>query len=189
MDKLFTPKTLIEFYAAAPSDSAMPEFKDGGGRWSVSNGGPHLASEVSSWRWSAQKKVVDMSCLVGSGILCEFTNSFARVSKGSPPLGFLEKLHTDQGAPFEDDGACNWQFCAPKMDYWHSWQGGDECPLPEGVRYKVMLREGSILEGEKTNYWGWDCAPITEPADVIAFRIDSRNPLHDDYVWPHEVDS
>ena len=126
-----------------------------------------------------KKKVIDLSVLIESGIDCEFSDDdrFDLAMKCS----LVEALRNGN---FECELGTLWNYCRPRMNHKHAWQGG-ACPLPEGFRVKVWWRDGSestksIASGNGL-YWGNN----NHGSDIIYFEVLEK--LADGYVMPWEV--
>ena len=130
--------------------------------WTRANEPPNYHSDLDRWRVAEkQDKIIDMSCLVGSNVDCEFGVEQHRISK-------LESI-TDSGFYSKNEGF--WTTCRVRQDHWHSWQGG-ECPLPEGLEIKVIFRDSSKSEVFTTyleSQWDWKHMPNKH--DIISFKV------------------
>lgn len=141
-----------------------------------------------TYRIKEQKKVVDLSVLIGSQIDCEFRLSgndgywaVAKLSKihvSETPHGYssMTTYHTDYRGLASQ--------CRPRMNHPHAWQGG-ECPLPEGVLVKVWYRRMGFAHISSSDYiddWRHDGDYDT---NIIAFEVIG---LADGYCWPWEVE-
>ncbi len=42
----------------------------------------------------------------------------------------------------------------PDADGWIAWNGG-ECPVPDGVRFQIRMRDGAIVAGYPGPHWDW----------------------------------
>ena len=110
---------------------------------------------------------VDMSVLVNSGVLCEFTD-FDEFPDDSSAVGFLLRISaTANTFPYGGKNV-NWRHCRPALGYWHYWTGGDTCPVPEGVDYEVQLRSTGTKSEEGCHGLGW--GHIGGNVDIIAWR-------------------
>ena len=94
-----------------------------------------------NYRLKPEKKIIDLSKMVGSDILCEFSNSGNQWS-----INKLTEIDEDQGYYYYDSYDYFYK-CRIMQDHFHSWQGG-ECPLPEGLI--VEIRYIDHLDGEYT---------------------------------------
>lgn len=135
----------------------------------------HLLNESTRLSDVSKKpKPIDMSICIESGIDVE--SSTTGVDWYIDP------------SPEVSDTGCYWScalddwvdYCRPRLNHWHSWQGG-ECPVPEGLMGTVKFRNG--LTADLANYvWGdWGHTRTLE--DIIAFRVTG---LADGYCWPWE---
>lgn len=126
------------------------------------------------------KKPVDLSVLIKSGIDCEFGGDTEEYSG-------IGKLLRIKGELFYKSKTANpdivyWCRCRPRMDHWHSWQGG-ECPLPEGIDYEVMHRDGTVWRPEQVQGHTWKYEVPFCDTDIIAFRVTG---LAEGYCMPWE---
>ena len=109
-----------------------------------------------------QDKIIDMSCLIGSDILCEFF-----ITHNQAVIDRLIEIREDKPNKFVTDDDV-YDNCRVMQNYWHSWQGGDN-PLPEGLEVEVLLKEGTVQSGYTTETYSWNwCNDMT---DIIAFRV------------------
>lgn len=140
-------------------------------------------------RIKPQLTPVDLSVLIDSGIDCEFTDH-----KGGK---YLSRLAEIKGGYYWADqelyGMGGEAECRPRLDHWHSWQGG-ECPLPRGLRVELRHRAGIQGMGSFIGSVDEDIrwahvlgSGLGAAADIIAFRIPTDKPLADGYCWPWEV--
>lgn len=161
MDIKAKAKWLSEFYAQV-AEGGEPQYKYSGG-WATTEGGPNLHSNKDDRRIKPALKVIDMSALIGSGILCVFGDG-----ESAANIGYLRgvdgvyKCKTSMGtAKFTSHSSC-----VPQMNHWHHWDGGD-CPLPEGFTGRAKRRDGLVMEQEPHHRWkhsGLD-------TDIIAFSV------------------
>jgi hypothetical protein len=122
------------------------------------------------------KKVIDMSALIESGIDCEFWDGEGNVDWSMTKLISI----SPNQYPYRSTNNIT-RFCRPRMNHIHAWQG-DECPLPDGFRVKVWLRNSvyvssSVIATEMA--WSHD----NSEGDIIAFEVLG---LADGYVMPWE---
>lgn len=85
------------------------------------------------------KKVIDLSCIVGSGIDCEFSDD------GNTWV--IDQLNYETDDCYKDNDNISWVFCRIRQSpHVHFWKGGDKCPLPEGltVSLRVLAATGVI---------------------------------------------
>ena len=165
-----------------------------GSEWQPEKGAQALYDHAdgfsSDYRVKPEKKPIDMSVLIQSGIDCEF---WSKLDIGKH-IGKLSRTQTTTGIGQEylkSDGSGGLKIytrCSPRMgDHWHSWQGG-ECPLPEGLIIKTRLRcrGKSIKEFKHINTlrWHWD-HPEWDDTDIIAFKVIG---LAEGWAWPWEMD-
>lgn len=144
----------------------------------------HHCKDEPLCNFEPQKKVVDLSVLIGSGIDCDFgmISNDGSISQCmiAPLVGINLKARCKYEAMFGD----SYEVCRPRMDHWHSWQGG-ECPLPEGFKVVFVFRNGTdsaLLSNSVVHEWEYDEQPHNH--DIIAFRVIG---LADDYCYPWEV--
>lgn len=124
-------------------------------------------------KWN--KKPVDLSVLIESGIDCEFSFDW----KSKPSIGQLLKI---DGNKYTSDVGHYYNYCLPRMNHWQSWQGG-ECPLPEGIVVETIYREDSMPEKNVVTDLFWK--HHSEADDIIAFKVIG---LADGYCWPWEIE-
>lgn len=123
------------------------------------------------------KKVIDLSCLV-NGVDCEFWNSSQR------HFGNLDEVSYDCGELQFIGCGESWDFCQPRMNHWHNWQGG-ECPVPEGYVVEVLFRGGHFsAEDPCATDWNWKHDSYS--SDIIAFRVLR---VAENYCMPWEAES
>lgn len=123
-------------------------------------------------------KPVDLSVCIESGIDMECSVT------GNENAWWVE-----QGGTLKiSDAGCYWAdsiedwvgYCRPRMNRWHSWQGGD-CPVPEGFIGDILLRNGVQSKNKKLCCWKW--VHSGNYSDIIAFRVTG---LADGYCLPWE---
>ena len=188
MSNTFTAQELADFYQKV-ADGGEAEFRANctNKQWFSSSGSPCLSSVRQNWRIKPTKKVIDLSVLIDSQIDCEFSDcDFKQYTS----VGRLSSIFGGQTLPFvlsDDVGYNNAKFeqCRPRMNHIHAWQGG-ACPLPEGFRVKVWLRDGGQKPMETiVNYLTWS-HDVSHWRDIIAFEVLG---LADGYVMPWEQDN
>lgn len=153
-----------------------------GGKWQKTERfTPRVDQPMACWRVAPPpaKKVIDLSVLVGSGVDCEFWDEEGEVLIGALTHSF------DGSGPYQCDKRLWFPHCQPRMNHWHSWQGG-ECPLPEGFVVEAYTRTGRLLpEAEATTLrWRWRYSYPHNDPDIITFRVLRKA---DDYCMPWEV--
>jgi len=79
--------------------------------------------------------------------------------------------------------------CRPRMNHWHSWQGG-ECPLPEGLVVEVLRRgvPGNLTYDGYSGLLGWEHQLEMNSLsfrDIIAFKVTGTSNTH---CMPGEID-
>jgi len=115
------------------------------------NKGPELGFEafrtgyLAALKEKPKNKIVDLSKIARSNIPMDFSDM--EFENGSNVLGFLRKIH--KGFYLEVFNGPGYRYCRFALGYPVAWFGGD-CPLPEGVRYTVWLRDGDIIAFEVT---------------------------------------
>lgn len=131
-----------------------------------------------------QLKPITLRVLLDSKIDCEFWDV------DSPDTRIISKLTAitpPQARAYYDGKGRPWLHCHPRMNHTHAWLGG-ECPLPEGVAFKVVLRDGlKSINPEHSPAFRW-CHAGNEPTvsptcDIIAFEVTGLAP---GYCWPWE---
>ena len=62
------------------------------------------------------------------------------------------------------------QIAEPVPGEWVEWKGG-ECPIADGVRHQVKLRDGYLSSDdlEARSWVGWD--HIDGESDIVAYRV------------------
>jgi len=162
-------KRLGSLYAELAEQGTWFEWFD-----SIDNGwikvtpNPTTSNDLSQWRVAEkQDKIIDMSCLVGSDIDCEFYSNVDDEWK----ISKLTKMH-NQGFQYLDSTNSYKSKCRVRQDHWHSWQGGDKCPLPEGLDCKFKFRglhdaEGYSHSVNSDNSWQHTDSDL----DIIAFKV------------------
>tara|TARA_B110000977_G_C10941837_1_gene441184 strand:+ start:152 stop:715 length:564 start_codon:yes stop_codon:yes gene_type:complete len=186
MNNKFTAQELSDFFKQV-ADGGEIEFREVMG-WRPTIFSPSLGSSFMQWRIKPTKKVIDLSILVNSGIDCEFSihadfhfllnRKLIEVPKADVNL-------LDGTAHFGCESSCLWQYCRPRMNHIHAWQGG-ECPLPEGFRIKVWFRNGDEIHSSDASYLNLRWSNKKLDSDIIAFEVLG---LADGYVMPWDQDS
>jgi len=138
---------------------------------------PDMDSNPKNWQLRPiAKKPVDLSVLI-DGIDCEFGDR-QLVSKliGIDTNGYVDKRKN------------LYAKCQPRMDHWHSWHDGGDCPLPEGIIAQVILRNDTAQLTTDTglcHQWYHDAT--TAEFDIIAFKVLPE--LKDGFCMPWECES
>lgn len=129
-----------------------------------------------------KKKIIDLSMMVGSDIDMEFKLNSTEWKIGK--LSFINKDSTE-GIFYHALNFHGSNKCRIRQDHWHVWQGG-KCPLPDGLRIKIMLRNGRIPNSTTyaTEEWTWE--HHEEDGDIIAFKVDD---IADEYICEHDWDN
>jgi hypothetical protein len=126
-----------------------------------------LGKELSQ----SQKKVIDMSPMIDSGLLCDLRHEF--VHREMPPLSCV--ISSD----FFDEHRRLWEKCTPLLNYWYaSPEGWNKCPIPEGFEIEYFDVDNGIRTSigyKRWNIHGWN--------DVRMFRIIRKL---DDYIYSWE---
>ena len=136
--------------------------------------------------WYAQrnkpaKKVIDLSVLIESEVLCVFfdpstpSSATGKLKKIRGSDAYVSNNRDSSGMPVSS------RACKPLMNHIHAWNGGN-CPLPEGFRVDVIFRDGSKGFNMTTCTLRWTSDGDT--LDIIQFEVLG---LADDYVMPWEV--
>ena len=168
MSNKFTLQELADFYQKLADGSRIDYAllpKDSFGH---PENGPHLGCSKDVWRIKPTKKVIDLSVLIDSGIDC--THDFL---EGYGPLD----------NSWTEESLCEARV-VPRTKYVHAWLGG-ECPLPEGFRVKVCMRDDSV-RGDMCSHFNWKWSYKAAGSDIIAFEVLG---LADGYVMPWEQDN
>ena len=174
----FTAAQLVEFYQEVADGAEM--LLDGKPRlWAYAyDDGPNLLSDTERWRIKPANNIIDMAHLIKSGIDCEFT------SKVDGSAGDIGQLVTIVDGLFYPTWLAPHIKCRPRMNHTHHHKGGI-CPVPEGFRGNIYLRNDSISSkiyiADFTHY-RWDHKYQRD--DAIACEILG---LADGWAYPWEV--
>jgi hypothetical protein len=128
---------LSGFYAHAAKGFEM-QLLQADLEWHQNDAGPNAKSDPKVWRIKPLLKVIDLSPLVGTDILCSFGREphmlDATVSRlsGVGSVGF---------SPETNNYDLNFTHCIPLMNHIHFWKGGKACPLPEGFEVRLHFRD------------------------------------------------
>jgi hypothetical protein len=89
------------------------------------------------------KKVIDLSCVVGSGIDCEFSDNDQDYS-----IGCLTNINNKNKYKFSfGNGDINFKYCRIRQSpHVHFWQGAEKCPLPDGLKVRLVFHEHGFYE-------------------------------------------
>jgi hypothetical protein len=116
---------------------------------------------TSSLRIKPSLKKIDLSCLVGSGVLCEF-------GPNQDTVGYLMSIngssHNRNCGPNSFE---SFEYCRPLFNHWHHHTGG-ECPIPDGFVVEVRF----ISDDE-----------ITQDENVDSYTRSAQNGM-----WKHTAD-
>ena len=126
--------------------------------------------EVDHWRTVPQPKIIDLSCLVGSDVLCEFWDG-----DGNRALGKLESI--DKSAmpgkamyAIEDRLSSHqtlYACCRPSIGMQAiTCYMMEDMPIPTGVDFEVLH---------------------SEPRGAERVKLTVIGGKWDDYIWPDEV--
>jgi hypothetical protein len=139
MDKQANYLELAEFYCQAAGGGVIQYDQTDGG-WKASNHSPTAGSDLTKWRIEPSLKVIDLTPLIGSGILCEFwiNQNYRKIAD------FLESIDVVDGRKFfRREGAGEYVNCTPMMNHINYWAGESaKCLVPEGFEVRLHLRDG-----------------------------------------------
>jgi len=178
MSNLFTAQELADFYQKVADGgeidyTLMP--KDCFGH---PENGPHMGCSKDVWRIKPTKKTIDLSVLIDSQIDCEFWDDETDQS-------VYKLLSVDCSEyPYATVNEST-RFCRPRMNHIHAWRGG-ECPLPEGFKVKIWLRDDDYDEKSRRLVSELIWSHNNTSSDIIAFEVLG---LADGYVMPWEQDN
>ena len=119
-------------------------------------------------RIKPQLKKIDLSGLVRSGVLCEFTDDeFSNT--GGNMIAHLDGVKNDYVMLFVDSDGANWKHCRPLFNHPHVHTGGP-CPIPEGLVATATVADGSVVKIDDDFVWEW--AELHSVGDrIIAYTI------------------
>ena len=101
--------------------------------------GPNVNSVPDNWRMKPEVKVIDLSPLIDSGILCEFWSDEGSAKK----MNFLLIIEVASNRSFfRCEVLGRFPNCTPLMNHIHYWAGSDQCPVPEGFEVRLHFRSG-----------------------------------------------
>jgi hypothetical protein len=132
---------LAEFYCQA-AEGGVAQFYSADFGWRDANSSPSFGSDLTKWRIKPALKAIDLTPLIGSGILCEFwTNQSSRKI-----ADFLESIDVVDGMKFfRREGAGEYLNCTPMMNHPNYWRGESaKCPVPEGFEVRLHFRDGDV---------------------------------------------
>ena len=122
----------------------------------------------------SQRKVIDMSPMIGSGLLCSFSDPLI-VSNNC-----ISQLTGFYGLYVNGDGKA-WKICTPLLNHWYaSPEGWDKCPIPEGFEIEYLKDDNGYASRTSGSYQLWNTYSWI---GVIMFRIIRKL---DDYIYPWE---
>ena len=130
--------------------------------WKKTDGWPGYYENFKKWRvvMPPVLKQIDLSCLIDSGLDCEFSNS------GSIwfPQGPLLAIHGSKYVAKSEE----WNHCQPRMAlYVHYWSGRSSvCPLPAGFVIQLHWDTGNGITRHEYDDYG-----NIQWFEVTAFRI------------------
>jgi hypothetical protein len=123
------------------------------------NAGPCMESDSRDWRIKPVLKVIDMTPMIGSGLICEFWHDSY---EDGPDLGALDEIEHLRHLPYAmSSGSLSsvslWMCCQPLMStketpYIHFWRGGLR-PVPEGFKGTLHLRDGRLIDLNDLACW------------------------------------
>tara|TARA_B110000091_G_C13726464_1_gene437071 strand:+ start:108 stop:680 length:573 start_codon:yes stop_codon:yes gene_type:complete len=183
---LFTAQELVEFYQKV-EDGYIIEYKSGrlsnSPLWQTEPNGPNLKCRKDNWRIKSTKKVIDLSVLIESEVLCVFfdqstpSSATGKLKNIRGSAAYVSNNRDSSGMPVSS------RACKPLMNHKHAWQGG-ECPLPEGFKVQVCMRSNSVI-GDMCSHFNWKWSYKAAGSDIIQFEVLG---LADGYVMPWEQD-
>lgn len=109
---------------------------------------------------AGQKKIIDLSKLVGSDVLCQFKDNidddweeiYAPVKGGN----------TDDR--YRDGEGSHWDKCRVAYNIWQPHMT-DEQPIPDGYMVELMYNGGIKTEALESSGWAW------AEMDIKAYRV------------------
>jgi len=123
---------------------------------------------------STKPKIIDLSMLVGSDVLCQFSdndNDWERL------YARLKQIDKDS-YPFIDDGfGGDWRLCRVAYNHWQAYMT-DEQPIPDGYMVELMYDGGIDTEALESSGWAW------AEMDIKAYRVTG---VADGYIHPWEA--
>jgi len=174
----FTAAQLVELANGIYAGAELEHLTDSG--WTVlGTKAETVDALLHSWRIKPAKKIIDMAHFIKSGIDMEFwdvTSMYLGVLNAVMPLN--TRPYISKKAP--------WKHCRPRLNHPHFHKGGI-CPVPEGFRGNIYLRNDSISSkiyiADFTHY-RWDLKYQRD--DAIACEILG---LADGWIYPWEVEA
>jgi hypothetical protein len=120
-----------------------------------------------------QKKVIDMSPMIRSGLLCSFSDP-SIVSNNC-----ISQLKGFYGLYVTGDEKAR-KICTPLLNHWYASDNGwNKCPIPEG--FEIYYRNHDDSEAyysDDSDRWGDEVW-----SNIIMFKIIRKL---DDYIYPWE---
>lgn len=148
------------------------ETADADGVWTMAESQrPSKNSSLDHWRVAeVPVKIIELSCIVGSHILCEFKNadddSWRRID-------FLTDVRT--GGEFSSSRGELWDQCRIMQGYWNVPQGGN-VNFPEGLMIDVRMRRDNVAQNScrriRTDESFTDiCHKMVQGYSIASFKI------------------
>ena len=125
-------------------------------------------------------KVIDMSPMIESGLLCEFSDRLLPILSNDrlKTASLLTEIIAASG--FSNKNGDVWARCTPLYNHWYaSPTGWDKCPIPEGFEIEYLDVDSGIDISKSYKPWynyDWN--------DVRIFRITRKL---DDYKYQWEM--
>jgi hypothetical protein len=172
----FTAQELADFYQKVAdggevqikSDRTLSEWKD----CLLVGGGPSTGSQINLWRIKPAKKVINLSVLIDSGVLCVFFDP----STPSSATGKLKEIRDSSYASNNRDSSGRPELsraCKPLMNHKHAWDGGD-CPIKGFVVRAWVDKDDFLTVHTSSNSINWSKIMYVEFLEV-----------EDGYVMPY----
>jgi hypothetical protein len=124
------------------------------------------------------QKVIDLSVLIESEVLCVFfdpstpSSATGKLKKIRGSAAYVSNNRDSSGMPVSS------RACEPLMNHPHAWQGG-ECPLPEGFIVRVWMRGVNTSSQHMATDLTW--THTCGSCDIIHFEVIR---VADGYVIP-----
>lgn len=130
---------------------------------------PTVDSSLDCWRLvDIPLKKIDMLKLIDSKILMKFENPNSDYFS----YGFLASIRSNL-MRYKCTGGLYHTSCIPYYLFWNM-NIYEKCPIPEGITYEVMLRDGAIVSSSdrEIDSVEWDCmSQGSAMHDVIGVRL------------------
>lgn len=130
------------------------------------------------------KQIVDLSKIVGSHVLCEFSDN-----GGSWMIGKLDRTCLANPG-FRESSGYIFEHCRIYQG-WQAWVEPGDCPLPKGVAYEVMVADSiqgkAVTDFRKINLestgpcWRWEKTRV----QIVAYKPTGLLPNYR-YSWEGE---